>query len=132
MRHPQLLVYEHDGRLATLLAETAWSQKWVLRKLRQPEACPRQLRHGNPSVLVLSVGRFLERELTLLERITRLFPDTGVVVQSDSDNPALTALLWDLGASYVLQSWPSTEQLLDLVTGLMTAAIHRIPKADSR
>ena len=56
MRHPQLLVYEGDGRLAELLRPTAKEHRWALREPRQLGECLGLLRNG-PGVLVLKVGR---------------------------------------------------------------------------
>ena len=67
MRHPQILVYERDGRLARLLSETAEVNRWALHEPRQVENCLNLLREGGPSVLVLRVGSKVESELELLE-----------------------------------------------------------------
>jgi DNA-binding NarL/FixJ family response regulator len=121
MRHPQLLVYETDGRLAERLRDLAGKQRWALREVRQSEACLRLLRAGGPAVLVLKVGRDLVRELTLLERVAWLAPDTARIVVGDVDDPALAGLAWDLGASYVLFPPEDRGLLPDLVVGLMNA-----------
>jgi hypothetical protein len=102
MRYPQVLIYENDGRIAELLRREGKPRHWSLREPRRPESCLRLLRRGGPSVLVLKVGRDLLEELTLLERVSWLYPDTGTVVVGDSDNPALAGLTWDLGAAVVL------------------------------
>src|SRR5437660_3947127 len=118
MRHPQLLVYEGDGRLAELLRPTAKEHRWALREPRQLGECLGLLRNG-PGVLVLKVGRDLERELTLLEQVGWLFPETSTVVVGDSDHAALAGLAWDLGAHYVLVSPHSGERLFEIVLGAM-------------
>jgi hypothetical protein len=126
MRFPQLLVYENDGRLADLLRETARARRWALRRPRLPSTCLELLGRGGPSVLVLRVGRDLKnRELPLLEKVTWLFPDTATVVISDIDNPALTGLAWDLGASLVLSSPQAREQLADILAGLMESVTDK-------
>jgi len=121
MRYPQLLIYESDGRLAALLRETARDRKWALREPRQPESCLDLLRGECPSVLVLKMGRSPERELTLLERVSWLFPTTATVVVTDTENAALAGLAWDLGACAVLVPPLPRDQLPDLVTGLMAS-----------
>jgi hypothetical protein len=104
MRYPQVLVYEQDGRLAGFLRAVSAKQnlKWALREPRRLESCMQLLARGGPNVLVLKVGTDLVRELTLLERVNYLFPDTATVVVGDTDNPLLAGLLWDLGATLVL------------------------------
>ena len=73
MRYPQVLVYETDGVLAALLRRPDSSRAWSLREPRRLESCLRLLRRGGPSVLVLKLGRDLERELKLLARVTESF-----------------------------------------------------------
>jgi hypothetical protein len=122
MRYPQVLVYESDGRIAALLRGPAGEQKWTLREPRQPGACLRLLQRDGPSVLVLKVGRNLERELALLDQITWLFPSTATVVVTDTDNAVLAGLAWDLGARYVLSPPQPRDQLPSLVAGLLESA----------
>jgi hypothetical protein len=122
MRHPQLLVYEGDGRLAELFRPIAKAKEhhWALREPRQPEECLGLLRGGGTGVLLIKVGRDLERELTLLEQVGWLFPETATVVVGDSDHAALAGLAWDLGAHYVLVSPYSLDRLLEVVLGAMS------------
>jgi DNA-binding NtrC family response regulator len=124
MRHPQILVYEQNSLLANLLRR-AKQQDWSLREPRQLESCLRLLRGGHPSVLVLKVGTDLERELTLLERVSWLYPDTATVVVGDAENAVLAGLAWDLGAAYVLFPPLPREQLPDVVAALLSAAVAR-------
>ena len=136
MRHPQLLVYESDGRLAGLLKETARALKWAFREPRQPEACLCLLQHGSPSVLVLRVSsdsprdtaertaRHASHELVLLERVAWLFPDTRTVMVCDHQTE-LAGLAWDLGADFVLGPTVPREQLSSIVVGLMEAVAGR-------
>ncbi len=122
MRRVQVLVYEHDSRLTGLLGERAAARNWWLREVRHAGACLRLLQGGGAGVLVLKVGRDLEREFVLLERVARRFPDTATVLVGDADNPTLAALAWDLGARYVLAPPQPREQLPDLVAALMGPA----------
>lgn len=119
MHHPQLLVYETDGRLAALLRPVAESRRWALREPRQARSCLRLLRRGGPAVLVVKAGRDLERELSLLERAAWLFPDAATVLVGDDDYPLLAGLAWDLGARHVLFPPQPREWLPEIVVGLM-------------
>src|SRR4051812_34838381 len=100
MRYPQMLVYETDGLLANLLRRANHNNAWLLREPRRIESCLRLLRGGHPSVLVLKEGQDLEREMTLLKRVSWLYPETATVVVGDAENPVLAGLAWDLGAAY--------------------------------
>jgi DNA-binding response OmpR family regulator len=119
VRYPQVLVCESDGHLAALLREVAERRKWSLREPQQLAACLRLLRRAVPSVLVLKVGRDLEHDLSLLERVAWLRPDAGLVVVGDTDHAALAGLAWDLGADFVLLPPLPRELLPDIVAGLM-------------
>jgi hypothetical protein len=102
MRYPQVLVYESDGRLAELLRPECETRRWSLREPRRLESCLRLLARSGSGVLVLRVGTDLVRELTLLERVGWLYPETATVVVGDTENPVVAGLAWDLGASFVL------------------------------
>jgi hypothetical protein len=119
MRHPQLLVYESDGRLAGVLRPLAEKNKWLLREPRQLSACLRLFGRGGPGVLVLRAGRNLERELATLEQVSWLYPDAATVLVGDGDQAWLAGLAWDIGVSYVLLPPQMRERLSELVTGLM-------------
>jgi hypothetical protein len=119
MRHPQLLVYESDGRLAGVLRPLADKHKWLLREPRQLSACLRLFGRGGPGVLILRVGRNLERELATLEQVSWLYPDAATVLVGDGDQAWLSGLAWDLGAAYVLLPPQTRERLPDLVRRLM-------------
>jgi hypothetical protein len=141
MRLPQVLVYETDGRLAALLRPFARARDWSLREPRQLESCLRLLGRGGRAVLVLKLGsvprreatlldqgqgqqaaleeRVLVNELSLLERVTRLFPETATVVVGDADRADLVALAWDLGAAFVLFPPQPRDRLPDIVSGLL-------------
>jgi DNA-binding response OmpR family regulator len=119
VRLPQLLIYEGDGRLAALLRETAEARRWSLREPRQLAACLRLLRRGGPAVLVVRVGRNLEREMTLVERAHAFFPDVAIVVVGDRDQAPLAGLAWDLGADLVVFPPLPRDGLPEMVLGLM-------------
>jgi DNA-binding NtrC family response regulator len=119
VKHPQVLIYESDGRLAEMLRNLAKERRWALREPRRPEACLTLLQDGGPAVLVLRVGGDLGRQMTLLERVAWLCPETATVVMSDEANETLAGLAWDLGASYVLFPPQSRDRLPALVAELM-------------
>jgi DNA-binding NarL/FixJ family response regulator len=120
MHSQQVLVYEYDGRLTRLLHALVEAQRGWLREVHRPEACLSLLQRDSRTVLVLAVGRDLEREFNLLQQVTWLFPDTAVVVVSDTDHAALAALAWDLGARFVLMPPLPRERLVEIVQGLMS------------
>jgi DNA-binding NarL/FixJ family response regulator len=119
MRHPHVLVWESDGRLAALLRPLAEERRWVLREPRQAAAVLRLLRAAGPGVVVIKAGRDLEREMSLLERVAWHFPDVATVLVADSDHARLAGLAWDLGASYVLVPTQPRERLPEIVAGLL-------------
>ena len=114
-----LVILEGDGRLVTQLRPVAESNRWALHEPHQTAACLRLLRRGGPVALVIKAGRDLERELGLLERTTRLFPEVATVLVGDGDHPALAGLAWDLGADFVLFPPQPREMLPEIVAGLM-------------
>jgi hypothetical protein len=120
MRHPQVLVWESDGRLAALLRPVVEERLWVLREPRQGGAVLRLLRAGGPAVVVIKAGRDLERELSLLDRIAWHCPGAATVLVADSEHARLAGLAWDLGASYVLVPTLPREHLPEIVAALMT------------
>jgi hypothetical protein len=122
MRRAQVVVYEADGRLADLLRATALKQRWWLREVRHADRTLELLRAGGPGVLVLKLGRDLERELGLLEKVGWHFPETAVVVMGDAANPALADLAWDLGARLVLLPPLPRAHLPEVVAGLLESA----------
>ena len=119
MRHPQLLVYEGDGRLAALLRPLAEKNKWLLREPRQLSACARLFDRGGPGVLVVRTGRNLERELIALEQLAWRNPEAATILVGDSEPAWLAGLAWDLGVRYVLLPPHIRERLPDIVGGLM-------------
>jgi DNA-binding NtrC family response regulator len=119
MRHPQVLVYEGDGRLAEVLRPLVEERRWALRQPRKLATILAHLERGGPAVVVVKLGRHLERELTLVERTAWLSPDAAAVVVADQDMARVAGLAWDLGAAYVLTPPLSREQLPEIVVGLM-------------
>lgn len=119
MRHPQVLVYETDRRLATALQRLADKNNWLLRQPRQLSAILRLLNRGSPGVLVLRLSRDAERELALLEQLSWLHPDAATVLVADGEQTRLSALAWDLGVRWVLLPPHSRERLEEIVAALM-------------
>lgn len=128
MRCPQVLVYETDGLLAHWLRRVGKESDWSVREPRRLESCLRLLRRGHPTVLVLKVGQDLERELTLLERVSWLFPEVATVVVGDAENPVLAGLAWDLGAAFVLFPPLPRELLFDTI-GRLLLSRRPLPRA---
>jgi hypothetical protein len=119
MRFPQLIVFETDGRLAAALRPLAAERAWSLREPRRVESVLRLLERGGPNVLLVRTGRDLDRELALVERVSRRFASAGILVIVDSDHARLLGLTWDLGATYVLQASQARDRLIELVEKLL-------------
>jgi hypothetical protein len=119
MRHRQVLICESDGKLAGVLRECVKEHGWRIREVRHPRVCLGLLPQGGESVFVLRLGRDLHRELSLLEQVTWLFPETASVIVCDADNPALAQLVWDLGAKFVLHPQQVRELLPEVVAGYL-------------
>jgi hypothetical protein len=119
VRHPQVLVYETDGRLAAQLRPAVAERKWLLREPRRLEGCLRLLGRSGSGVVIVKAGQDLERELTVVERIAWLFPNAAVVFVGDPAHAALAGLAWDLGSAAVLFAPHSRDRLVEVVVGLM-------------
>jgi hypothetical protein len=143
MRYPQLLVFERDGRLAWLLKDICAAHRWTCREPRQTEACLRLLRSGGPTLLVVRTTskpardqpaedaeqeqKTIERSFTLLDRAHWLRPDAAIIAVGERDDPAMTALAWNLGATYVLAPPQSLGILPDLVGHMMGSLTRSVP-----
>ncbi len=119
MRHPQVLIFRGDARSTMALEPAAAAARWLLRKPHDLAECLEALPRGGPNVLVVRLGRDLESELDVVERVRQLFPDTAVVVVGDAEQAALAGLAWDLGARFVLFPPLPRELLEEVVKGLM-------------
>src|SRR5437588_553620 len=119
MRSPQLILHEADDWLRALLQPLAEERKWSLREPKQPGQCLTLLQRGGPAVLVIKVGRDLERELTLLDQAKWQCPAAAVVVVGDATHAPLFGPVWDLGADYVHFPPEPRESLPEIVAGLM-------------
>lgn len=119
MHHPQLLVYETDGRLAEALRPLADQNRWLLRQPRQVAACLRLFARGGPGVLVVRASRNPERELALLEQMAWQFPDAATVLVADAEQAGLAGMAWDLGVRWVHLPPQTRERLAEIIAGLM-------------
>lgn len=125
MKHPQIVIFETDGLLARHLEPLAALRRWLVRESRQAPACVNLLRAGGPSVLVLKIGRNLVRELTNLDEFHEQAPEVPIIVVGDAADAPLQALLYELGATYVLFP-PEQRQHLDaVVTSALESACAR-------
>lgn len=123
MKHPQVVVYESDGRLAQLLRRPVRACRWALREPRQRDVCLRLLRGNEHTVFVLKLGTNLEQELSLLERANALARSGRTVVVGDLQNEPLANLAWDLGASFVLFPPLPHDWLPEIVVRLMESVV---------
>ena len=127
MHYPQLLIYETDRRLASLLQRLADKNNWMLREPRQPSAVLRLLDRGGPGVLLLRLSRDLEREMALLEQVSWLHPDAATVLIADNEQRGLSSLAWDLGARGVLLPPHTRERLEEIVLCLIQQYQSGVP-----
>jgi hypothetical protein len=130
MLHPQVLVYESESHVAQLLRREP-GRNWLLREPRRVEACLRLLRGAAPSVLIVSLGRDLMEELTLVDRVGWFFPDTATVVVGGTVNQQLEDLAWDLGAAYVLFP-PQSRGLLPRIVDALMQTLPGLKSRDNR
>lgn len=126
MRHPQIIVYEKDGRLAALFREPAEQRRWALHEARRLEGVLELLRSAPPSVLVVKIGTQLEQELALLERTHWLCPAARLVAVGDVENEPLENLAWSLGAHAVLFPAQPRQLVVDVAISLLEAAIREL------
>jgi hypothetical protein len=116
MQAPQIVVFEGDGRLTGQVRPLAEARRWLLREAKTPETALKLVARGGPTVLLLRLGRDLEREFGLLERSAWLYPATAAIVVGDSDHAVVAGLAWDLGARVVFIPAPERETLQETVT----------------
>src|SRR6185312_6471101 len=130
MRFPQLIVHDADGWIARQLGELAGESRWLLREPKTFPAIRVLLSETRPTVLFLHIDPADDKheDVALLADIHRTSPDTAVVAVSDMkmqdlDRIAWTAVLFDLGARYVLFPPLSKPILEDLASGLMASVV---------
>ncbi len=123
MRIARLIVYESDGKLAAALRPLAMERDWSMREPRRLATVLKLLERGGPNLLLIRVGRDLEREFTLLARVRERHPEADVVLVCDSEHPRMVGLGWDLGATYVLTADQPRDRLVELVERLLRAEV---------
>jgi hypothetical protein len=133
MKLPQAIVLEPDGWLARQLRELAGENRWLIQPARSVDTALSLARGRGPAVLLVQVELAEDKPeaIGLVADVHRLAPDVPVVAVSDvklsdADRAAWTAVLFDLGARYVLFPPLTRPVLEDVVSGLMTAAIRRV------
>ena len=119
MHHAQLITFGLESRLAETLQEPAAGRSLWLREVRHVKTCLNLLRRGGADLLMLQLGKNLDDELLLLEHVTHLFPSTRTIVVGPAQNPPLAALVWDLGAAYVLFPPQPIETIREVVLGFL-------------
>ncbi|MFQ3593429.1 MAG: hypothetical protein SNJ82_09635 [Gemmataceae bacterium] len=117
MKRPMLLLWEAEESLASRLRGSISLSRWLLRQPHREEELLAEAMQACPGVVVLRLGHDVERELTLLSRLTMALPDLAVVVLTDDET--LAGLGWDLGAYAVLDGVSSRDLLVPLVTRLL-------------
>lgn len=133
MKHPLVIVFEHDGWLAKQLGELAADSRWLVRVTKTTDTALSLARSGSPAVLLVQFEPTGEKPdpLALVADVHRLAPDVAVAAVSDSKLPEgeramWTAALLDLGARYVLFPPITRPVLEDVVSGLMAAVVRRV------
>jgi DNA-binding NarL/FixJ family response regulator len=119
MKQAQIITYALDAGMAGRLQGLAHERGLWLREVQNVAACRSLAAVAAPTVLVLVLGKDVVQELTLLQELSQASPDTAVVVVGETDNPALAALAWDLGAHCVLQPPQPIELLPEIVSRLL-------------
>ncbi len=123
MKHPQVVVFESDGRLAGQLHAMVTERRWVLRESRRAEPCLKLLCEGGPAVFVVRLEEPPGAELSLLARVAGQIPGVRTVAVGGITNATLLAgLACDLGVDFALVPPLSSETLPDIVAGLMGAS----------
>lgn len=133
MRYPQLVIHDSDGWLARQLADLAAESRWLVREPRSRDSTLALVRDPRPSVLFVRVEPQDEKAdgFALIAEVHRRCPDVSVVAVSevklpDADRIAWTAVLFDLGARYVLFPPLSKSVLEDVASGLMASSVKRV------
>ncbi len=121
MHQTQVLTYNVEGVILERLRELAAEHRFWLRETSQFSACESAVRSAPPTVLVLRLGRQLERDLALVEQVHACLPRTAVIVIGDVDIPVLAGLAWELGASCVLFPPSPVEKISEVLARLLPA-----------
>jgi hypothetical protein len=116
---PLAVVWEADGRLAGILRPFAEVHRWEMREVGDEDEAMRWLARGGPGVLVLRLGRDVEREMALLARVGWALPDADAVVVAEEGQERLAGLAWDMGAAFVLTPPRARDDLPEIAVGLL-------------
>lgn len=119
MRQVQILIWNVAEPWLETLRNLAQDRGVWLREVRHQETCLNLIRQAKGGVLVLSLGKNLDEELSTLAQIGQLFPEFPVIVLGDTLHPTLASLIWDLGARYVLFPPQTMEALPELVAAYL-------------
>ena len=119
MQQTQIVTLGLDGVLAERLRELAQTRRIWLRETSQIGACRNLVESTAPSVLVLVLGRDLEKELALLEQTHAALPETATIVVGETGNPAIEGLAWELGATYVVFPPTPIERVGEIIMRLL-------------
>jgi hypothetical protein len=131
MRHPQIIIYETDGWLASQVGDMARDHGWLVRESRHVESCLSLLCDLRPAILLLKLERKLIDELSLLALVHKKVPECPVFVFSDvkfeggAQRTTLAGLAYDLGARCVMFPPLTRTAIEDVVAGSMEAVIKR-------
>lgn len=126
MLHPQVIVYEHDSRIAALLKDLVTAERWALRQPRQRDVLWQLLRQHCPTVLIIAIEKEADAELKMLQEVAWRCPTVAIVaVGSVDDAEKLAGLCWDLGADFALFPPLSRDLLPEVVRGLMQRCIKK-------
>ena len=119
MQQTQILTYGIEGSLAERLRELAQERRFWLRETNQLSACQNVAQTALPPILVIRLGRDLDRELTFLNRVHACLPGTAVIAVGEADNPVLAGLVWELGATFALFPPTPVEAISELIVHLL-------------
>lgn len=129
---PQLVIHDSDDWLARQLADLGAEARWVVRLPKTPKAARGFLAADRPTLLFTRVDPHEEsaESCKLIADVHRTNPDAAIVAVSDvklsdGDRVAWTAVLFDLGARYVLFPPLTRPVLEDLASGLMAACVKQ-------
>jgi len=126
MLNPQIVVFEREKRIASLVRDLAAAERWALREPRQLDNCREQLRQLTPTVFIIVIERPSDAALALLHSTAVECPHVAIVaVGSVDDAETLAGLSCDLGADYALFPPLSRDLLPDVVRGLMQRSIKK-------
>ncbi|MSR30018.1 MAG: hypothetical protein EXR99_00795 [Gemmataceae bacterium] len=119
MNRPSIMLLEPDGRYREKIKSLALEAGWEFREPRKVGDLAKSLACAKPAILVIRTGKDLAQEMTWLDITTRGFPSAKTIVINDFTQEALSNLAWQLGATLVLPSNQSMEQILFSLQSMM-------------